>query len=139
MMHGPFDHGRTAGMIRPTHRQPGSGADGGDGGQVGFRRGRRVGGDAMQQGEIAAKDGYVELFIPVVKDLPGLKSLNLDVGGRYSDYSNTPNATTFKINVDAQIINSLRVRAGYFYQGLAERCDDVVERGPGMVREIWEE
>jgi outer membrane receptor protein involved in Fe transport len=67
----------------------------------------------LQQGEIAAKDGYLELFIPVVKDLPGLKSLNLDVGGRYSDYSNTPNATTFKINLDAQIINSLRVRAGY--------------------------
>ena len=67
----------------------------------------------LQQGEIAAKDGYAEFFIPVIGDLPFLKKLNLDVGGRYSAYSNTPNATTFKINVDAQLTNSLRVRAGY--------------------------
>jgi iron complex outermembrane receptor protein len=67
----------------------------------------------LQQEEIAAKDGYMELFIPVVKDLPFLKALNLDVGGRYSDYSNTPNAVTFKINVDAQLTNSLRIRGGF--------------------------
>jgi hypothetical protein len=67
----------------------------------------------LQNPEIAAKDGYLELFIPVLKDLPGLKKLDLDIGGRYSDYSATPNAVTFKVNVDAQITNALRVRAGY--------------------------
>ncbi len=67
----------------------------------------------LQQGEIAAKDGYAEFFIPVVNDLKFLKKLNLDIGGRYSNYSNTPNATTFKINVDAQLTNSLRIRGGY--------------------------
>jgi iron complex outermembrane recepter protein len=67
----------------------------------------------LQEGEIAAKDGYLELLVPLLKDLPGLKALNLDVGGRYSDYSNTPNAVTFKVNVDAEITNALRVRAGY--------------------------
>ncbi len=67
----------------------------------------------LQQGEIAARDGYAELFVPIVGDLPFLKKLNLDVGGRYSAESNTPNAATFKVNVDAQLTNSLRVRAGY--------------------------
>ena len=67
----------------------------------------------LQQGEIAARDGYAELFVPIVGDLPFLKKLNLDVGGRYSAYSNTPNATTFKVNMDAQLTNSLRIRGGY--------------------------
>ncbi len=65
------------------------------------------------QSEIAAKDGYAELFIPLVQDLPFLKKLNLDIGGRYSDYSNTPNATTFKVNIDAQLTNALRIRGGF--------------------------
>jgi iron complex outermembrane receptor protein len=67
----------------------------------------------LQQEEISAKDGYAELFIPLASGLPFLKKLNLDIGGRYSDYSNTPNAVTFKVNIDAQLTNSLRVRAGY--------------------------
>ena len=67
----------------------------------------------LQNSEIAARDGYAELFIPVVSDLKFLKKLNLDIGGRYSDYSNTPNATTFKVNVDAQLTNSLRIRGGF--------------------------
>ena len=58
----------------------------------------------LQQGEIAAKDGYAEFFIPVIGDLPFLKKLNLDIGGRYLRATATPfdDATTFKINIDAQ-------------------------------------
>lgn len=67
----------------------------------------------LQQGEISARDGYAEFFVPIVGDLPFLKKLNLDIGGRYSAYNNTPNATTFKVNMDAQLTNSLRVRGGY--------------------------
>jgi iron complex outermembrane receptor protein len=67
----------------------------------------------LQSQEISAKDGYLELFIPVVKDLPLLRQLNLDIGGRYSSYSNTPNATTFKVNIEDQLTNSLHLRAGY--------------------------
>jgi iron complex outermembrane recepter protein len=67
----------------------------------------------LQQGEIAAKDGYVEMFVPVLSDLKFLKKLNLDIGGRYSNYSNTPNSTTFKVNLDAQLTDALRIRGGY--------------------------
>ncbi len=67
----------------------------------------------LQSQEISAKDGYMELFIPIVKDLPFTKQLNLDVGGRYSSYVNTPNSVTFKVNIDDQLTNALRMRAGY--------------------------
>ena len=64
--------------------------------------------------EISTRDGYAELFVPVLSDLPGLKKLSLDIGGRYSSVSNNiPSSTTFKINVDASITNSLRIRGGF--------------------------
>ncbi|HWG29461.1 MAG TPA: TonB-dependent receptor [Steroidobacteraceae bacterium] len=64
--------------------------------------------------EIASRDGYAELFVPVVSDLPFLQKLSLDVGGRYSSFTNNiPNATTFKVNLDAQITKQLRIRGGF--------------------------
>jgi outer membrane receptor protein involved in Fe transport len=63
--------------------------------------------------EIVAKDVYAELFIPVLQDLRFLQKLNLDVGGRYSSYDVTSNSTTFKVNLEAQITRSLRLRGGF--------------------------
>lgn len=64
--------------------------------------------------QIQARDGYAELFVPVLSDLPGLKKLDLDVGGRYSSYNaQIPNATTFKVNVNAQLLSWLRLRGGF--------------------------
>ncbi len=48
-----------------------------------------------------------------LRDLRFLKKLDLDVGGRYSAYSTTSNATTFKVNIDAQVTNWMRVRGGF--------------------------
>ena len=62
--------------------------------------------------EITAKDGYAELFIPILQDV-GIKSLNLDIGGRYSSYNAAPSATTFKVNVDAALTRSFRIRGGF--------------------------
>jgi iron complex outermembrane recepter protein len=67
----------------------------------------------LSQGEISDRDGYAELFVPIIGDLPFLKKLNLDIGGRYSAYSATPNAATFKVNIDAQLTNALRIRGGF--------------------------
>ena len=63
--------------------------------------------------EISVRDGYAELFVPLLADIPLVQKLDLDVGGRYSSYSNTPNATTFKLSPDWQVTKSFRVRGGY--------------------------
>jgi iron complex outermembrane recepter protein len=64
--------------------------------------------------QISTKDGYAELFVPLLSGLKFLDKLNLDVGGRYSTFSNDiPNAPTFKVNMDAAITKSFRVRGGY--------------------------
>ncbi|MGC1460474.1 MAG: TonB-dependent receptor, partial [Steroidobacteraceae bacterium] len=62
---------------------------------------------------ISSRDGYLELYVPVVQDLPMLKKLNLDLGGRYSSFDTGDNSTTFKVNVDATLTNSLRIRGGF--------------------------
>lgn len=62
--------------------------------------------------QILARDGYAELFIPIISDL-GVKAVNLDVGGRYSSYDIAPSAVTFKVNMDAAITNSFRLRGGF--------------------------
>jgi len=67
----------------------------------------------LQSQQISAKDGYAEIYVPLLQDLPFLKKLNLDIGGRYSSYSVTTNSTTFKVDVDASITNSFRIRGGY--------------------------
>ncbi len=66
--------------------------------------------------------------MPLVSNLRFLKSLNLDTGVRYSAYGDTPNAVTFKVNMDAQVTNSLRLRAGF---NRATRAPNLGELGLG--------
>jgi len=67
----------------------------------------------LQGQDISARDGYAELFVPILTDLGFLKKLNLDLGGRYSAYSVTTNSTTFKVSMDAQLGRSFRLRGGF--------------------------
>ncbi|MGH8216968.1 MAG: TonB-dependent receptor domain-containing protein [Steroidobacteraceae bacterium] len=62
--------------------------------------------------QIIARDGYAELFIPILND-KFVKSVNLDVGGRYSSYDVAPHALTFKVNMDAAITDWFRLRGGF--------------------------
>jgi iron complex outermembrane receptor protein len=63
--------------------------------------------------QISSKDGYAELYVPILKDLPFLEKLGLNLGGRFSDNSITSNSTTFKVDVDASITKSFRIRGGF--------------------------
>lgn len=68
---------------------------------------------SLNQG-ISTNDAYLELYIPLVRDLPLLQKLDLDVGGRYSAFSaDVPSATTFKVDLDASLTKSFRLRGGF--------------------------
>jgi outer membrane receptor protein involved in Fe transport len=63
---------------------------------------------------ISSKDEYAELFVPVVRDLSILRQLNLDLGGRISNFDRgIPSSTTFKVDMDASITRSFRLRGGF--------------------------
>ena len=60
-----------------------------------------------------AKDIYAELLVPIVSDLPYLKKVELELGGRESEYSTTDSTFTFKINGNIEVNDWVRFRGGY--------------------------
>jgi len=60
-----------------------------------------------------ARDVYAEFLVPVLHDLPFLKKVDLEIGGRHSSYSNTESTWTYKINSNVQFNDYLRLRGGY--------------------------
>lgn len=64
-------------------------------------------------GKYNVKQAYVEFLIPILKDVPGAKALNLDIGTRYSDYSIFGNATKSQFKVEYRPISDLLIRGTY--------------------------
>jgi outer membrane receptor protein involved in Fe transport len=75
-------------------------------------------------GYFDVKEVYGELLIPVLKDIPLVQELNLEIGGRYSDYSTTGGSWTYKALADWAVSDWLRVRGGY---NRAERSPNIGE------------
>ena len=64
-------------------------------------------------GEYSVKEGYAEVFIPVLADIPLVKALNFTVGARYSDYSTFGNSTNGVYKVEYRPIADLLFRGSY--------------------------
>ena len=76
-------------------------------GVVGFN------GAAPVTGDIDVYELYGELLVPIIKDLPFAKSINLDLGARYSDYSTVGGIYTYKGDVEWRMFDWLLLRGGY--------------------------
>ncbi|MDB5984958.1 MAG: TonB-dependent receptor [Nevskia sp.] len=64
-------------------------------------------------GSYSSTEYYVEALIPVVKDLPGVKALNLIAGTRYSDYSNFDGTLNSKIALEWRPVGDVLTRASF--------------------------
>jgi len=73
---------------------------------------------------INVKEAYAELLIPLLGDLPGVQSLELELGGRISKYSTGEKVPTWKALLSWQPVNWLRARGGY---NVAERAPNIAE------------
>jgi outer membrane receptor protein involved in Fe transport len=82
-----------------------------------FAAGSSVG--QMDVGEV-----YGELLVPILSDLPGIEQLNLEIGGRYSDYSSVGGVATYKALVDWSVTDWARFRGGY---NRATRAPNIAE------------
>jgi iron complex outermembrane recepter protein len=58
-----------------------------------------------------SKEAFVELGIPVVRDLPMVRELDISLAGRYSDYAGFGEATTYKAGLRWKPLDDLLVRA----------------------------
>jgi iron complex outermembrane receptor protein len=63
------------------------------------------------QGGYNVKEAYAELLIPVLKDLPFVHSLNIDLGDRFSKYSNFGSTNNWKAAIEFRPIEDLLLRA----------------------------
>ena len=56
------------------------------------------------------KEGYAELFVPILQDLPFVKSLNVTIGDRYSKFSTFGSNNSTKFAVEYRPITDLLLR-----------------------------
>ena len=61
-------------------------------------------------GDDSVKEAFAETLIPLLKEVPGAYSLNLDVGVRYSDYNSAGSTTNGKVAIEWRPIQDLLVR-----------------------------
>lgn len=76
------------------------------------------------QGSITVKELYGELLVPLLRDLPLIHELSLELGVRTSDYNTTGNSFTWKALADWQVTPWLRFRGGF---NKAERAPNIAE------------
>jgi outer membrane receptor protein involved in Fe transport len=70
------------------------------------------------------KEGYGELDIPILADLPFAKKFSINPGVRYSTYSASRGGWTYKIMGDYEVNDWIRLRGGY---NLAVRAPNLGE------------
>lgn len=79
---------------------------------------------SLTTGEISTSEVYGELLVPVVAGLPGIQSLNLELGYRYSDNDPSDATASYKGLFDWQFNDDVRVRGGY---QVANRAPNIAE------------
>jgi outer membrane receptor protein involved in Fe transport len=65
---------------------------------------------APTRGGFNVKEAYAELLIPILKDQPFVHSLNIDIGDRYSKYSNFGSTNNWKLAVEYRPLEDLLLR-----------------------------
>jgi iron complex outermembrane recepter protein len=83
---------------------------------------------AFAQGSIdqavTAKEYFGELLVPLLRDLPVIRKLELELGARHSDYSTGQKVNTYKALASWEPLEWLRARGGY---NRAERAPNMSE------------
>lgn len=61
-------------------------------------------------GHLNVKEAYAELTVPLLADIPFIRSLDLNGAARYADYSTSGSAVTWKLGATWEPVDSLRFR-----------------------------
>jgi len=80
-------------------------------------------------GNYEVDEAYLELNIPLLKNLPGVESLSLNLASRYSDYSNFGETTNSKASLTYRPIKDMLVRATWAEGFRAPTLGDIAGGG----------
>jgi len=75
-------------------------------------------------GSTRVNELYAEFLVPVLKDLPAIKELSLELGARHSEYDTAGGIWTYKALANWSVNNFVSFRGGY---QLANRAPNVAE------------
>ncbi len=91
-----------------------------------LRSGDVVGFNANQpiNGEINVREYFTELAVPLLRDLPAVDSLSLDLGYRYSSYNLAGSVDTYKAGLEWKPIDTVKVRGSF---NKATRAPSILE------------
>jgi outer membrane receptor protein involved in Fe transport len=81
-------------------------------------------GVGMVDESITAKEYFGELIVPVLKDVPGFRVLELELGARHSEYNTGQKVNTYKALASWEPLPWARFRGGY---NRAERAPNMSE------------
>lgn len=73
---------------------------------------------------VSVKEAYGELLLPLLRDLPAVRNLELELGFRTSSYSTGQDVDTYKVLASWEPVAWLRARGGY---NRAERAPNMSE------------
>lgn len=88
---------------------------------------------AAASGTTSVKEVYAELLIPVLKDLPAIKSMNIEAGERYSDYNTAGTTWTDKLLLNWAVNDYISFRGGTQF---AVRAPNVAELYVGNTENV---
>lgn len=77
---------------------------------------------------------FGELRVPIVDGIEGVESLALELGARYSDYSSSGGESTYKVLVDYDPTDNLKIRASF---NRAVRAPNVGDLFTGTSLGLW--
>jgi len=72
-------------------------------------------------------EGFTELRLPIMNDMPGAYNVSADAGYRYSSYTEGFNTNTYKIGLEWAPIKDVRIRGGYNRAVRAPNIDELFE------------
>jgi iron complex outermembrane recepter protein len=81
------------------------------------------------QGDLNVKEAYVELGVPLAKDMPFAHSLDLNAAGRYTDYSTSGSVETWKVGLTYEPVRSIRLRVTRSRDIRAPNLTDLYSQG----------
>lgn len=103
-------------------------------------------------GDYTVNEAYIEAIVPLLKDLPAVKSLEIEGSGRIGDYSTVGNVFSWKAGLNWAPMDDVRFRAVYsvatrapnigelfgganqtFPTGLTDPCDGTTAASTGPV------
>ena len=92
-------------------------------------------GTASASGQTGVWEGYGEVSVPVVKDLPLAKRIELNLGYRYSDYNITSvgGVSTWKALGDWAVTDWMRLRGGFQRASRAPNTAELFQGGIATV------